>query len=537
MVVSSIPPPASPAPRFHLEITKGLSTAVMAASMLIGALAITSQSYWTGEAASLVVAMGKTPAEALKNAQVVGGAALESPIYNLYLFAWHKIFGSGEWAMRASNLPWFALAQLAFLILLRHKPRLAVTACLLSAFSPVVWMYLDETRAYLLQYAAACWLAAGIVRLTTSTEPPNFSLQVAGVPLLLLFSSSPLGALWACGFLLAFSWLWFHASQKDEFVPELAPLVGLSRMRWQLVIGAVLLLAFAAYYFITWKGLETGETMLKQFTRGVMYVTYEFFGFSGFGPGKLELRTAPIKSILKYVPALLPLVACIILLGAFMSRHLMRQRIPKVPLVAWLLALALPGWILLTALFFMAHRPLPRQFLPALPALILGLAAIMQLAFASKSTIWRFSALALPVLWLGSSLNLRWHPMHAKDDYRNAATLAAAALRENKEVWWAADSATAFIYLQGLKLADLPGRLWTMHGPDWNDIRFKFPPRVIIISKPDIYDSRGAVARYAAENQFVPVRRLPAFTILARPNDPLPKLQKDEPEIDSMSEN
>jgi hypothetical protein len=127
--------------------------------------------------------------------------------------------------------------------------------------------------------------------------------------------------------------------------------------------------------------------------------------------------------------------------------------------------------------------------------------------------------------------------MHAKDDYRNAATLAAAALRENKEVWWAADSATAFIYLQGLKLADLPGRLWTMHGPDWNDIRFKFPPRVIIISKPDIYDSRGAVARYAAENQFVPVRRLPAFTILARPNDPLPKLQKDEPEIDSISEN
>ncbi len=505
--------------------------------MLIGALAITSQSYWTGEAASLVVALGKTSAEALKNAQAVGGAALQSPIYNFYLFAWHKIFGSGEWAMRASNLPWFALAQLAFLIQLRHKPRLAVTACLLSAFSPVVWMYLDETRAYLMQYAAACWLAAGIVRLTTLKEPPGFVLQVSGAALLLLFSSSPLGALWACGFLLAFSWLWLQAGREGEFVPERAPLVGLSRMRWQLVIGALLLLAIAAYYFITWKGLDSGESMLKQFTRGVMYVTYEFFGFSGFGPGKLELRTAPINSVFKYLPALMPLAGCILLLGAFALRNLLRQRIPEIPLVAWLLALALPGLILLTALFFMAHRPLPRHFLPALPALILVLAAFIQLAFASRSTLWRFSAVALPVLWLGSSLNLRWHPMHAKEDYRNAAALAAAAMRENKEVWWAADSATAFIYLQDLKLADLPGRLWTMHGPDWNDIRFKFPPRLIIISKPDIYDPRGAVARYAAENQFIPVLRLPAFTILTRPNDPLPDVQNEEHRIDSKSVN
>lgn len=536
MADASNPAPTLPATRFHFEMTRKLMVAVLVASALIGALAITSQSYWSGEAPSLVVAMGKNPVEAWKNAQTVGTAALQSPIYNIYLFVWHKLFGSGERAMRASNLPWFILAQLAFLVLLRHKPRLALTACLLSAFSPVIWMYLDEARPYLMQYAAACWLAAGIVRLTTSTEPPNLSFQVAGAALLILFSSSPLGALWACGFLLAFSWLWFHANRQEEPAPQVASLAALSRMRWQLVIGACLLLAFAAYYFITWKGLDTGETILKQFVRGSMYVTYEFFGFSGFGPGKLELRTAPIKSVFKYVPALLPLATCILLLGAFTVRHLLGRRIPKIPLVAWLLALVLPNVILLTTLFFMAQRPLPRQFLPALPVLILAMAAVIQLAFAGKSTLWRFSAVALPVLWLGSSLNLRWLPIHAKDDYRDASAIAAAALRENKEVWWAADSATAYIYLHGLKLEDVPGRLWNMQGPDWNDIRFKFPPRVIIISKPDIYDPRGAVARYAAENQFVPALRLQAFTILMRPNELLPQVQPGDLPSDSDRE-
>lgn len=537
MAATPAPDASFTARRFHLEITPSVIASVLTASALLGALAITSQSYWTGEAPSLVVAMGKNFAEAWNNAQAVGGAALQSPIYNLYLFSWNKVFGGGEWVMRASNLPWFVLAQTAFLVLLRHRPRLALTACLLSAFSPVVWAYLDETRPYLMQYAAACWLATGIVRLTTSKEPPTFSLQVAGIALLVLFSSSPLGALWASGFMLAFVWIWLHAGRKEEPIPHIAPLVGLSKMRWQIFVGGALLLALAAYYFITWKGLDTGETILRQFTRGALYVTYDFLGFSGFGPGKLELRTAPVKSVFKYVPAMLPLAVCLLLLGTFTARHLLKQRITKIPATAWLLALALPGFILVALLFFTAQRPLPRQFLPALPPLILAMAAIIQLAFDGKSILWRLSAIALPVLWLGSSLNLRWHPRHAKEDYRYATALAAAALRENKEVWWAADSSTAYIYLHKLKLEDTPGRLWTMQGPDWNDIRFKFPPRVIVISKPDIYDPRGAVARYAAENQFVPALRLPAFTILTRLNDPLPEVQSTDLHSSSNREN
>ena len=143
--------------------------AVLAASLMVGAFAISNQSHWIDEAPSLIIAQAPDPAEAWKYAQAVSGSTLQMPLYQCYLYSWHKLFGGGEWTMRASNLPWFLLGQLAFLILLRDKPRLALFACLLAAVSPVLWMYLDGTGPYIMQFAAASWLAAAIVRFSTGS--------------------------------------------------------------------------------------------------------------------------------------------------------------------------------------------------------------------------------------------------------------------------------------------------------------------------------------------------------------------------------
>ena len=147
-----------------LTLSRAVILAVMATSAIVAGFAISTQSYWIDEALSLIVAMSSTPAEAWKYMQAVSGSTLQMPIYQGYLYLWHKVFGGSEWAMRASNIPWFVLGQLAFLVLLRHKPRLALLACLLAAVSPILWMYLDETRPYVMQYAAACWLAAAVAR-------------------------------------------------------------------------------------------------------------------------------------------------------------------------------------------------------------------------------------------------------------------------------------------------------------------------------------------------------------------------------------
>lgn len=497
-------------------LSRAVVFAVLGASAAVAGFAISNQSYWIDEALSLIVAMSPNPSEAWRYAQAVSGSTLQMPLYQVYLFLWHKMFGSGEWIMRASNIPWFLLGQLAFLVLLRQRPRLALTTCLLAAVSPILWIYLDETRPYIMQYAAGCWLSAAVVRLAYPPDIPGARLPAIalGASLIILFGSSLLGIVWSAGFLAALLWLGCTGRELPQPCSSKRPFLAAAAF-------LALMLALAAYYAWTWSDAGRGYHRSGASVLSLPFLAYEFLGFSGFGPGKLQMRLEPVRSVLRSAPALLPLVATLGLLGIFSLLQLQHRRPARRTAVAWLIALGLPALVVFATLFAFDHRPLPRHFIPALPAILLGLAALMNLAFLQKFVLWRAVAVLLPLLWLGSSLNFRWQPIHAKDNYREASALAAAALRDNKEVWWAADPAAAFIYLTPVALEEAPGRAWAMQAPTWDDIRFKFPPRVIIISKPDIYDPQGAVARYAAENQFSPAVKLQAFTIFTRHGEPL----------------
>lgn len=493
--------------------------AVLAASLMIGALAISTQSYWIDEALSLIVAMSATPAEAWKYMQAVSGSTLQMPLYQIYLYTWHKIFGGGEWAMRASNLPWFILGQLAFLILLRHRPRLALLTCLLATVSPILWMYLDETRPYIMQYAAACWLGATVVCFSSSSTPPDlrypavlFAMLVASI--ILLFASSLLGIIWAGAYAAAIAFLLRGRVTTYALAPRNLWLIGL--------IGAALLVFFTLYYILTWSDAARGYHRSGVSLLSLPFVAYEFLGFSGFGPGKLQIRAEPLLSLINALPAFLPLVATLILLTILAASRIRQRGKNSCALTAWSLVLGVPTLVIFAGMFLFDHRPLPRHFIPALPALLLALAATLQLALEQKSFLWRTFAVLLPSLWLLSALSVRWQPAHAKDDYRTAAAVATAALRDDQQVWWAADPAAAYIYQTPIALEEVPDRAWGIQAPSWNDIRFKFPPDLIVLSKPDIYDPQGAIARYAAENNFQPVLQLQAFTILTREGQTLP---------------
>ncbi|MEY4299125.1 MAG: hypothetical protein RIR25_361 [Verrucomicrobiota bacterium] len=499
------------------RLSNPIILAVLAVTAAVASFAITSQSYWIDEAASLIVAMASSPAEAWKYAEAGGGSAIQMPLYHVYLYAWHKAFGSGEWAMRASNIPLFLLGQLAFLVLLRLRPRLAVTACLLALISPTVWMYLDETRPYLLQYCAACWLAAALVRVGLPGEEAALSKgELLGVAIAaaMLAASSLLGVIWSASFTIALLWLWRNPGGSAAGRP--------ARSYAGLLAGPFLVLCL--YY--AWTRAHAGGGSYRPGTglASLPYVAYEFLGFAGFGPGRLALRASPFASIVHHAPSLIPLGIVTAALGIFALLQLRKNPFRRRDVVAWGAALVLPTVVLVLGLWAADYRPLPRHFMPALPAVIIALAALLPAAIVQKHFVWRAAAALLPLLWICSSLNLRWREGHAKDDYRTAIAIAAAALHDNKDVWWAADAATAFIYLPPAALDNVPGRVWAMQGPEWNDIRFKFPPRVIVMSKPDIFDPSGAVARYAAENHFVPALHLHAFTILTRANDPLPAI-------------
>jgi hypothetical protein len=502
-------------------LSRAVIVTVLVASFMVASFAISSQSYWIEEAFSLIVATAGSPAEAWKYMHAVSGSTLQMPFYQAYLYGWHKVFGGGEWAMRASNLPWFLFGQLAFLVLLRHRPRLALIACLLAAVSPILWMYLDETRPYVMQYAAACWLAAAIVRLTSDEPLPHTTYSwlltaALGASIVVLFASSLIGVIWAAAYMLA---LFFVLRGRAD-----SEAASMSRNVWLVLLFTLaLLVGFTAYYMFTWSDAGRGYHRSGRSLLSLPFIAYELLGFSGFGPGKIAMRAEPIASVMRSIPSLAPLAVVLGLLGTHAAQLCVKRTSwPRKAIVVWALALGLPLVAIFGAMFLFDHRPLPRHFIPALPAVLLAIAALVQSALQARPLFWRAVAVALPVLWLFSSLSFRWQPVHAKDNYREASAIAAAGLRENKEVWWAADPAAAYIYFTPIALEEVPGRAWAMQAPSWDDIRFKFHPRLIVISKPDIYDPHGAIARYAAENRFVVARQLQAFTIFTREGEDLP---------------
>ena len=517
-----LPSPHGMAASVPVVLSRPVILAVLAASAAVAGFAISSQSYWIDEALSLIVAKSPNPSEAWRYAQAVSGSTLQMPLYQIYLFLWHKVVGGGEWAMRASNIPWFLLGQAAFLVLLRHRPKLALTACMLAAVSPILWIYLDETRPYIMQYAAGCWLVASMLRslqLPAAADPHSATpLSVVGAAAIVLLGSSLLGAVWAAGFLAALSWLWLTGQTISG---------GNLRIHRRALAAVFVVLAgvLAAYYLWTLGDAGRGYHLSGASLLSMPLLAYDFLGFPGFGPGKLQMRVEPALSVLRSLPALLPLAAILGLLCLFALLQIRRHSLNRRSVLAWIIALGAPSLLIFIMFFVAGHKPLPRHFIPALPAVLLGLAALMQHAVSSKAVLWRAAAILLPILWLVSSLNLRWQPSHAKDNYRKASAIAAAALRADKQVWWAADSAAAYIYHTPVALEETPGCAWAMQAPSWDRIRSKFSPDVIILSKPDIYDPHGAVARYAAENGFASALQLHAFTIFTRSGEPLPAAQ------------
>jgi hypothetical protein len=245
-MADGIDSPPGPAGANDPPLSRAVILAVLAASAAVAGFAISTQSYWIDEGLSLIVAMAPNPAEAWKYAEAVSGSTLQMPLYQVYLYVWHKVIGGGEWAMRASNIPLFLAGQLAFLLLLRHRPRLALTASLLALVSPLLWMYLDETRPYIMQYAAACWMVAGLVRWSSN---PALALDGKLIAILcgatfVLFSSSLLGIVWAVAMAAAFFWL---AGTAQSLRPARAATF------WGPMAAAIVLMAACGfYYYLTW---------------------------------------------------------------------------------------------------------------------------------------------------------------------------------------------------------------------------------------------------------------------------------------------
>ena len=444
----------------------------------------------------------------------------QMPLGMFSTWVWAQGFGTGELAMRSINLLWAAIALAAFARLGRQFsiPWLP----LLFAIQPFVWYYMNYARTPLMQMAGGALLLAGAAGFLPRGKKSGLDATLLCVGGILLSGAHILGVLpvgaVACWLVLLGIWRKLRLSATTKAL---------------LFLSAAILAALAAYYATTLLRGHGADNYWSVSPSNLLFVAYEFLGFSGFGPGRQELRAImkgliSAQALLAFIPGLLFLVAAyLVAFGAaaksWMTREATREHVARggrriarsyEQLPAWLMGVAVPilsASVLFLLAFALAQPFWGRELAGAFPFWVLVLGITIHWA---RQGIWRRAGrLAIGIILaclMASSLLIRFAPWHKHDDYRGAATEAIRTAAEGKVVWWVADHSGAIYY--GLPIAE------TITGAP-GEIQFSMnrsepgSPDAIIISRPDIFDSLGVATRLIESGSYQKTRSLQAFDV------------------------
>lgn len=479
------------------SLRQGSQAWLPVAALLVGGLAISGQSFWIDEANSAEKAVADTWAGFVELLVDREGSDLQMPGYMAGLWAWEKMVGSSERALRGFNLPWLLLGVTAVAAYWRVAPalRLAVGVCLL--LSPFTWYYLDEARPYALQIGAGTLAVCALHHLLLLREPARRTADLAVfLTGTLLLSVSSLFAMVLAALFFAALGLGL-ACDRQEALEWLR-----SRSTWLVLAGfAVPFLALAGYYVWTLTLGVKASTVGSTGPLNLAFAFYELAGFNGLGPDRNTIRENLAGAFYPHLATLgLGLLAYLALGGAALVRMRTMHGGWRAPLLvaAGLIVAAVAvaygvGWM-------GNFRLLGRHLTPIFPLIIMASGAALLAAWQSR--VGRVAGVGFLAVMLVSSLTQRLHPRFAKDDYRAAARMALEEVARGGVVWWAADSAAAAYYgVQAGHAGDEAAVFYANNRkPDY--VAALPRPTLVILSKVDVYDHYGTLRQWMAAHDF-----------------------------------
>ncbi|MDX2079418.1 MAG: hypothetical protein SFU53_01405 [Terrimicrobiaceae bacterium] len=446
-----------------------------------------------------------------------GRSEAQMPVAMMFHWAWARVTGTSEYALRLLNLVWAWAALLALIPVAR---RLAMPWLpLFFAIQPFVWYAMDDAKPWMMQMAGGALLVAGTASAVKRSRFtfPNLAALCAGS--LLLAGGSMLGLIPTASVLtgLIVQGIWRH-------------LPGSWPGKLLLAVTAVILGTLSFYYFMTvLRG--TGASRIWSVTPlNVLFVTYEFLGLQGLGPARQTLRAifkglespAPIFYAL---PGILLLLACHagVMIAAFKSwltRECTTPRPSAERLRVWAMCVGVcvQSAILIYLIGTLISLPFwGRHLVGAFPFFVTGLALVVQFA---HQGLWRrfgrAASVLLCMLLFTGSLLIRFSPVHAKDDYRSAAAMALRLATESKTVLWCADHSAANYYGIAFSPTPSPGQIspaTNLESPPAN------LPDIIVLSKPDTFDPNRVLRQSIERAHFREIATFQAFRILAKKPD------------------
>ncbi|MBZ5577619.1 MAG: hypothetical protein LAP40_13745 [Acidobacteriia bacterium] len=394
-------------------------------------LSIGGASLWTDEAFSAWLASHES-LRSLAGSLLTGGSSdLQMALYYVYLFFWTKLFGAGEFALRAANIPFILLFSF---VLVWSSARLfkSRAAWLAAGMLPFVWHYASEARPYMILLALSTTAFACVVRFITA----DFVERLAPLPWICL-ASLIVGSLFHMLFLLA--------AAPMALILGLAYWSDRSDLRWRYwtMPLAVFVLPFGAlagfFAFTLHRGI-VDYNYPPPGVRQMASVAYELAGFSGFGPNR--------KFSLDFHPYAVPVVlgALAICAGMVFAAYpvllKLRLRDRVVPLLG---AAALLGVVEVLAVAFATRKQPDARHLAALVPIFLFL--FMGLIRRAGPRTAAASLILLGGAWFISDLRAEFLPEYQKEDYRDAVSAALSIhQRTGADIAVAADPVAAAYY-------------------------------------------------------------------------------------------
>ena len=466
----------------------------------IAVVAVSNQSLWIDEGNSAMKAIQPSFMPFWEKMKELGGSDLQMPLYMFLLWAWEKVFGHSEFALRALNILFFTLSAAVLLYLWDAESRHKLAFIFLMCFSPMLWVYLDEARPYIFQFfGATCVLVA----LWNQAKTPhlNKNLAVFCIGALALCGSSLTGVIFTFWFGLAFLVILIHQNAWHSIFSSKQNLVSL-------LLTSIGMCGLGLYYFWTLSQGARASGVGKTDLLSIGFCFYELLGFSGLGPDRLSLREQGITAL---KPFFLPLASLVIALTAFgISSALYITKNSRMHRTEFFIfAAALCGALSMLAVGHIAHfRVLGRHLMPILPFVLLLVSLGLLHLWQSDKKLSRAIVLTICLLLILSSLSTRLSPRFAKDDYRTAAQIAKSSLENGETIWWAADSATANYY--GLEFNE---KVINVIGFSKSGLKNVDAPNLVFLSKLDIYDSNRFISDFLGENNLRRMQVIRAFSI------------------------
>lgn len=482
--------------------------AVLACALVVITVAFSSESFWIDEANTAEKATAETWAQFRQLMLDREGSDLQMPGYMAGLWAWEKVLGSSERALRAFNIPWLLLGLAALLNYWRAAPALCITTAAVLLVSPFTWYYLNEARPYVLQIGAgllATCAAHHLIFLRVPEQRRSDLVAFLSGTLLLSLSSLFAMVLAALFFVAILAGIFSDAAERRAWRHD--------KCLWLITaLFAFPFTALAAYYLWTLslgiKASSVGQTTLLN----LPFAFYELLGFSGLGPDRNTIRQSGLPAFYTYAPALCLLAFAYAGLIILAGKHAARSDRSWMPAAASaLLLLAIGSLTGLTIGWLGEFRLLGRHLTPLFPLLLMLLGGVIHTA--SRNRSGRLTVLLFFTIMLASALSQRFHSRFARDDYRTATQLAMEEVRSGGIVWWAADSAAVRYYgLHPVHAGDSGSAFFANNRKD-NYISALPTPSLVVFSKEDIYDNQGTLRQWLSRHHWQVTQTLPGFTL------------------------